>query len=43
MSGQRFVAIGAEMRRTNTGWHAEGAVVLRTARRPMQGQVAIPA
>jgi 2-methylaconitate cis-trans-isomerase PrpF len=38
-----IVAVGAEVRATNTGWHAESAVVFRTARRLMQGQVAIPA
>lgn len=38
-----IVAVGAEVRRTNTGWHAGSAVVFRTARRLMQGQVAIPA
>ena len=38
-----MVAVGAEVRRTNTkGWFAESAVVFRTARRLMQGQVAIP-
>jgi 2-methylaconitate cis-trans-isomerase PrpF len=38
-----IVAVGAEVRRTNTaGWFAESAVVFRTARRLMQGQVAIP-
>lgn len=36
------VAVGAEVRQTNTGWHAESAVVFRTARRLMQGQVCIP-
>lgn len=38
-----IVAVGAEVRQTNAGWHAESAVVFRTARRLMQGQVAIPA
>ncbi|MBY0331858.1 MAG: PrpF family protein [Acetobacteraceae bacterium] len=37
-----IVAVGAEVRQANTGWHAESAVVFRTARRLMQGQVAIP-
>jgi 2-methylaconitate cis-trans-isomerase PrpF len=39
------VAVGAEVRRAGGagGWHAESAVVFRTARRLMQGQVAIPA
>lgn len=39
-----IVAVGAEVRRTNdaAGWFAESAVVFRTARRLMQGQVAIP-
>jgi len=37
------VAVGAEVRRTGAGWHAESTVVFRTARRLMQGQVAIPA
>ncbi|MBX9699116.1 MAG: PrpF family protein [Acetobacteraceae bacterium] len=38
------VAVGAEVRRSNSdGWFAESAVVFRTARRLMQGQVAIPA
>ena len=37
------VAVGAEVRRSNTeGWFAESAVVFRTARRLMQGQVTIP-
>lgn len=38
-----IVAVGAEVRRTETGWHADSAVVFRTARRLMQGQVAVPA
>jgi len=38
-----IVAVGAEVRQSKTGWHAESAVVFRTARRLMQGQVAIPA
>lgn len=38
-----IVAVGAEVRQTNAGWHAQSAVVFRTARRLMQGQVAIPA
>jgi hypothetical protein len=36
------VTVGAEVRQTNTGWLAESAVVFRTARRLMQGEVAIP-
>ncbi len=36
------VAVGAEVRQLNTGWHAESAVVFRTQRRLMQGSVAIP-
>ena len=37
------VAVGAEVCRSNTeGWFAESAVVFRTARRLMQGQVTIP-
>jgi 2-methylaconitate cis-trans-isomerase PrpF len=35
------VAVGAEVRQTNTGWVAESAVVFRTQRRLMQGAVAI--
>ena len=35
------VAVGAEVRQANTGWHAESAVVFRTQRRLMQGGVAI--
>jgi NADPH2:quinone reductase len=35
------VAVGAEVRQTNTGWFAESAVVFRTQRRLMQGAVAI--
>ncbi len=34
------LSAGAEVRRTGTAWHAESAVVFRTARRLMQGQVA---
>ncbi len=37
------VTVGAEVRQTNTGWLAESAVVFRTARRLMQGEVAVPA
>ncbi len=37
-----MVAVGAEVRLGNNGWHAESAVVFRTQRRLMQGQVAIP-
>jgi 2-methylaconitate isomerase len=35
------VTVGAEVRQDNTGWHADSAVVFRTARRLMQGQVAV--
>lgn len=36
------LTVGAEVRRDNTGWYADSAVVFRTARRLMQGAVAIP-
>ncbi|MBK1659574.1 2-methylaconitate cis-trans isomerase PrpF family protein [Paracraurococcus ruber] len=36
------LAVGAEVRRDDTGWQADSAVVFRTARRLMQGQVALP-
>lgn len=35
------VAVGAEVKQTNTGWFAASAVVFRTQRRLMQGAVAI--
>jgi 2-methylaconitate cis-trans-isomerase PrpF len=35
--------VGAEVREAATGWHAESAVVYRSARRLMQGAVAVPA
>ena len=35
------LAVGAEVRRTNEGWHADSALVFRTARRLMQGAVAL--
>ena len=37
------LAVGAEVRRDNSGWHADSAVVFRTQRRLMQGAVAVPA
>ncbi|MDO9707622.1 2-methylaconitate cis-trans isomerase PrpF family protein [Paracraurococcus lichenis] len=36
------LTVGAEVRQDNAGWHADSAVVFRTARRLMQGQVALP-
>jgi 2-methylaconitate cis-trans-isomerase PrpF len=36
------LSVGAEVRRDDHGWHADSAVVFRTARRLMQGQVAVP-
>jgi hypothetical protein len=36
-----IVSVGAEVERGD-GWHARSAVVYRTARRLMQGAVAIP-
>jgi 2-methylaconitate cis-trans-isomerase PrpF len=36
------LTVGAEVRRDNTGWRADSAVVFRTQRRLMQGAVAIP-
>ncbi|MCB4820931.1 2-methylaconitate cis-trans isomerase PrpF family protein [Roseicella aerolata] len=36
------LTVGAEVRRDGQGWHADSAVVFRTARRLMQGQVAVP-
>lgn len=38
-----LLSVGAEVRRTEAGWHADSAVVFRTARRLMQGAVAVPA
>jgi 2-methylaconitate cis-trans-isomerase PrpF len=35
------LTVGAEVRHDNTGWHADSAVVFRTARRLMQGAVAL--
>jgi hypothetical protein len=37
------LTVGAEVRKGAAGWQADSAVVFRTARRLMQGQVAIPA
>jgi 2-methylaconitate isomerase len=38
-----ILSVGAEVREATNGWHAESAVVFRSARRLMQGQVAVPA
>jgi 2-methylaconitate isomerase len=38
-----ILSVGAEVGETPAGWHAESAVVYRSARRLMQGQVAVPA
>ena len=38
-----LLSVGAEVRRSGAGWHADSAVVFRTARRLMQGAVAVPA
>ncbi len=38
-----ILSVGAEVRRDGAGWHAESAVVYRSARRLMQGAVAVPA
>jgi hypothetical protein len=38
-----ILSVGAEVREVAAGWHAESAVVYRTARRLMQGAVAVPA
>ncbi|MFN9090423.1 MAG: 2-methylaconitate cis-trans isomerase PrpF family protein [Alphaproteobacteria bacterium] len=38
-----ILSVGAEVRETAAGWQAESAVVYRTARRLMQGAVAVPA
>ena len=35
------LAVGAEVRRDGGGWRADSAVVFRTARRLMQGAVAV--
>ncbi|MBX6740630.1 MAG: PrpF family protein [Acetobacteraceae bacterium] len=35
------LTVGAEVRQDGAGWHADSAVVFRTARRLMQGQVAV--
>ena len=37
-----ILSVGAEVRREGTGWFAESAVVFRSARRLMQGSVAVP-
>jgi 2-methylaconitate isomerase len=37
-----MLTVGAEVRRDNTGWQADSAVVFRTQRRLMQGAVAVP-
>jgi len=37
-----LLSVGAEVSRRETGWFAESAVVFRTARRLMQGAVAVP-
>lgn len=36
------LSVGAEVSRRQDGWHADSAVVFRTARRLMQGAVAVP-
>ena len=38
-----ILSVGAEVREAAAGWHAESAVVYRSARRLMQGAVAVPA
>ncbi|MCA3417479.1 MAG: PrpF family protein [Roseomonas sp.] len=38
-----ILSVGAEVREGSAGWHAESAVVYRSARRLMQGAVAVPA
>jgi 2-methylaconitate isomerase len=38
-----ILSVGAEVQETGAGWHAESAVVYRSARRLMQGAVAVPA
>jgi 2-methylaconitate cis-trans-isomerase PrpF len=37
-----ILSVGAEVSRRETGWFADSAVVFRTARRLMQGAVAVP-
>jgi hypothetical protein len=37
------VSVGAEVHPTADGWHADSAVVYRTARTLMRGEVAVPA
>lgn len=37
-----LLSVGAEVSRRETGWFADSAVVFRTARRLMQGAVAVP-
>lgn len=37
-----ILSVGAEVQQTPAGWHAESAVVYRSARRLMQGAVAVP-
>jgi 2-methylaconitate cis-trans-isomerase PrpF len=37
-----ILSVGAEVREDVAGWHAESAVVYRSARRLMQGAVAVP-
>lgn len=37
-----ILSVGAEVRRTDDGWVADSAVVFRSARRLMQGAVAVP-
>jgi 2-methylaconitate cis-trans-isomerase PrpF len=38
-----ILSVSAEVRQGSAGWHAESAVVYRSARRLMQGAVAVPA
>ena len=38
-----ILSVGAEVRELAAGWHAQSAVVYRSARRLMQGAVAVPA
>jgi 2-methylaconitate cis-trans-isomerase PrpF len=37
-----LVSVGAEVGQSGNGWHAKSAVLFRTARRLMQGEVAVP-
>ena len=37
-----LVSVGAEVRRAGNGWAVDSAVLFRTARRLMQGEVAVP-